>query len=67
MVLFYILLLPLPVFTATLNVGDERIERHRLVMVIVGAVRRGKSEVGTELKAAMAVVRGFLRGVGNEK
>ena len=30
-------------------------------------VRRGKSEVGAKLEAAMAAIGGFLGGVGNEK
>lgn len=43
--------------------SDKRVKGDRLVMV----VRRGKSEVGAKLKTAMAVIRGFLRGVGKEK
>lgn len=67
MVLFHILLLPLPVFTAALNVSDERVERHSVVVMVVGVVRRGKSEVGAKLEAAMAVIWGFIGGVGNEE
>lgn len=58
-----VLLLPLTVLAAALNVSDEGVEGDG-VMVVEGG---SKGEVGAELEAAVAVVAGFLWGVGDEQ
>ena len=58
-----VLLLPLLVLAAALDVGDERVEGYR--RVVEG---RGEGEVGAELEAAVAMVgRGFPRGPRHEE
>lgn len=59
-----VLLLPLAVLSAELEVGDNGVERDGLVVGVAG-VRKG--EVGAELEAAVTVVWGFLRGLRDEQ
>ena len=60
-----VLLLPLLVLTATLEVGDEWVKGDGLVVMGMEG-RRGEGVVGAELEAAMAVLvvvgGGFLWG-----
>lgn len=49
-----VLLLPLAVLAAELDVSDNGVERDGLVVGVVGTGREG--EVGAELEAAVAVV-----------
>lgn len=60
-----ILLLPLLVFTAALNVGDERVEGYGVVVGMV--VGRREGEVRAELEAPMAMARRIFGGVGNKQ
>lgn len=62
-----ILLLPLLVFAAALNVGDERVEGYGVVVGMVVGRREGEGEVGPELEAPMAMARGIFGGVGNKQ
>ena len=58
-----VLLLPLAVFTAALDVGDDWVKRNGLV---AGGV--AEAEGRAELEAAMAVVGGlFLRGIRDKE
>lgn len=59
------LLLPLAVLAAALDVGDERVERDGVMMRMVEG--RSECEVGPELQAAVPVVRGLLWGLGDEQ
>lgn len=58
-----VLLFPLLVLAAALDVGDEGVEGDGLVVVVL--LGFGQVEGGADLDAAVAVVGGLVRGVGD--
>lgn len=62
-----VLLFPLLLFTAAFDLSNNWVESDVLMVLLGGMMRSGEGEVGTKLKAAMAMARMLLWGVGEKQ